>query len=169
MPLAAVGVWWEPLVRAAPALTLGVDVGLRPWWRVGLAVSSALPQSQLIRLDETRSGTLSVWSLEAAASTGLCLRFDRLALCGDVLFGLRLARGEGTGALYQRQPSVLLLPTSGLRAEVLVRLTPLLSFTASVVGLVPWGQSRFNVEGTAAAWSSPAVDVVGAAGIRLTP
>lgn len=167
-PLLALGGWWEAPSRLWPALTLGVDVEVRPWWRVGVQVASGLPQVQLIRLDETRSGQLSVWSLSGAASAGLCQRFERVGLCGDVVAALRVARGEGTGALYQRQPVVFLLPAAGLRAEVVVALTRLLSLTASLTGLVPFGRSTFTVEGTAAVWASPIVDVLGSAGIRFS-
>lgn len=167
-PLVAVGAWWEVPARLWPSLTLGVDVEVRPWWRVGALVASGLPQAQLIRLDETRSGQLSVWSLSGAVSAGLCHRFERVGLCADAVFALRVARGEGTGALYQRQPVVFLLPSAGLRAELLVRLTRLLSLSAGVMGLVPFGQSTFTVEGTAAAWTSPIVDVLGSVGIRFS-
>lgn len=167
-PLVALGGWWEAPVRLWPALTLGVDLEVRPWWRVGLLVASGLPQAQLIRLDETRSGQLSVWSLSGAVSAGLCQRFERVGVCGDAVAALRIARGEGTGALYQRQPVVFLLPAAGLRAELLVRLTRLLSLSASLTALVPFGRSTFSVEGTAAAWTSPIVDVLGSAGIRFS-
>ncbi len=167
-PLVALGGWWEAPVRLWPALTLGVDLEVRPWWRVGLLVASGLPQTQLIRLDETRSGQLSVWSLLGGVSAGLCHRVERVGLCGDAVVALRIARGEGTGALYQRQPVVFLLPAAGLRAEVIVRLTRMLSLTAGALVLVPFGQSTFTVEGTAAAWTSPIVDVLGSAGIRVS-
>jgi hypothetical protein len=60
------------------------------------------------------------------------------------------------------------MPTAGLRGELVLRLTALLSLSATLSGLVPFGRSTLRVEGTGSIYATPPVDVLGGVGLRLT-
>jgi hypothetical protein len=168
VPAVWVAAWWEVLPRLSPALMVAVQLELGRVWRTGLALASGLPLEQRVTIDETRSGSLVAWSSLGVMTGGACARFERTAVCGDAVIGLRLTSGQATGQLYQRSPALVVMPTAGLRAELVVRLTSLLSLSGTVSALMPWGRSTLQVEGTSSVYATPPVDVLAGLGLSLS-
>ncbi|MDP1922974.1 MAG: hypothetical protein Q8L14_42410 [Myxococcales bacterium] len=168
VPVVWLAAWWEVLPRVSPAVMVAAHLELGRVWRTSLSIASGLPLGQNVTVDETRTGTLVAWSSLGALSGGACARFERTTLCGDAVIGLRLTSGQSTGQLYQRQPALVVMPTAGLRGELVFRLTPLLSLSTTLLALVPWGRSTLQVEGTSSTYATPPVDLLAGLGLSFS-
>jgi hypothetical protein len=147
--LGAGGGGWLGLPKDLTA-SFGLEVAANLFERVRLSLllfGSSLSGAVIAN----NRGTLSVQSF-AALLTGTLCGGERLTLCGGIAAGAQVTRGSVTPAaasqrLYQTRDDFLALPNAGLYGRAGLGLVRGLELSLDLAALVPFGSSKFTIEG----------------------